>query len=133
METYRILLVDDEPSILESLSAFLEDAGHCVGPCASAEDALERIDAEPWDMAIVDLRLPGMTGERFMRRANERHGLSRFVIHTGSVDSCAAAISMPGIPESPVLRKPQLDMQVFLTTIEQVMGERAYAAYSDHR
>ncbi len=53
-----ILIVEDEPLIAMMLEDFLETLGHeVVGTCDSVEEALERVDAGGFDLAIVDVQL----------------------------------------------------------------------------
>jgi DNA-binding response OmpR family regulator len=58
----RILVVEDDARILEALSLALEDEGHLVTGVASAERALECFHAGQFDIALVDLMLPGISG-----------------------------------------------------------------------
>jgi len=57
-----VLLVDDETSILESLQILLRGAGYRVRVAGTGRDALEAIDAEPPDLVVSDIRMPGVTG-----------------------------------------------------------------------
>lgn len=60
--TPRVLVVDDEPDELALLARHLRRLGHEVRATKSAEDALADEDNLEVDVAIVDLRLPGMGG-----------------------------------------------------------------------
>ncbi|HEX5135923.1 MAG TPA: sigma-54 dependent transcriptional regulator [Planctomycetota bacterium] len=64
----RVLLVEDERYVAESIVALLRAHGIDALPCESAEKALE---AERCDVALVDLRLPGMSGLDLLRRLRE--------------------------------------------------------------
>jgi DNA-binding NtrC family response regulator len=68
----RVLLVDDEPPVLNVMLRMLEANGHRVLPTTSAEEALQLIEAIPIDVALVDLRLLGMDGHEFFSRARRR-------------------------------------------------------------
>jgi len=57
--TTRILLVDDEPTILLGLSHLLRRAGAEVIPCVSREEAEEAIQKQAFDLALLDVRLSG--------------------------------------------------------------------------
>lgn len=63
----RVLLVDDDPVILELLSTGLTRAGYAVDACAEARDALERYQALPPDVAVLDVGLPDMSGTDLAR------------------------------------------------------------------
>jgi len=58
----RILVVDDEGNIRRSLKLLLEGEGHRVSTVGSAEAALDALLAEPAELVLLDLRLPGRTG-----------------------------------------------------------------------
>jgi two-component system LytT family response regulator len=60
----RVLVVDDEPLARRKLRRFLdaEPSARCVGECASGEEALERLLAEPVDALFLDIQMPGLSG-----------------------------------------------------------------------
>ncbi len=73
MPSLRVLLVDDDPLVLASTSAMLEDLGHVVSEVDSAQRALEVLRAgKPVDIVITDQMMPGMTG---LELASEIDGL----------------------------------------------------------
>jgi len=62
MSTARILVADDEPSIRWLLERLLQQAGHSVTVVEDGATALARAVAEPFDLAFVDVRMPGLDG-----------------------------------------------------------------------
>ncbi len=62
MADERILVVDDDPSLLTLLKMRLHSMGFAVTTCGSGGDALSRAQEEPFDFAILDLRLPDSDG-----------------------------------------------------------------------
>jgi DNA-binding NtrC family response regulator len=64
----RILIVDDEPTLLALLTRFLERQGHQLTACESAESALREFRAKPaeFDCVITDLTLPDIAGEALL-------------------------------------------------------------------
>ncbi|MFW6363750.1 MAG: response regulator transcription factor [Spirochaeta sp.] len=62
METARILIVDDEPDILELLRYNLEREGWVVESAQSGEEALRFVSSRPFDIVVLDLMLPGIDG-----------------------------------------------------------------------
>jgi putative nucleotidyltransferase with HDIG domain len=58
----RILIVDDEPAILETVREFLSLLGYDCATAASAEEAIERIGQEAFDLVLTDLHLGALTG-----------------------------------------------------------------------
>jgi DNA-binding NtrC family response regulator len=61
--SHRVLVVDDEAIIRQTLVAILSRAGYRPEAAASGQEALEHIrSGEPWDLLITDQSMPGMTG-----------------------------------------------------------------------
>ncbi len=58
-ERTRILIVDDEEIVRESLSAWLEKDGYTLATAPDGETALERVKGERWSILLVDLKMPG--------------------------------------------------------------------------
>ena len=79
-----VLILDDDDAVRDSLMAFFEDRGWRVLPAASGEEALKIMESETPDGALVDIRLPGMDGNEFIRRARRRCSCLAYVIITGS-------------------------------------------------
>src|SRR2546429_8146633 len=63
----RVLVVDDEPGLRQSLGLLLADAGYDVVAEASAARALQRARAEPFDLILCDVRMADMDGIAFLR------------------------------------------------------------------
>ena len=61
-ETPRILVVDDEVDICTNLADILGDLGYTVDVAHEGETALELVRARPYDIALLDLKMPGMDG-----------------------------------------------------------------------
>jgi two-component system response regulator AtoC len=73
METQKILVIDDEKGIRETLSLILGMEGYDVETTGNAADGLSRMDSgEAYDFIICDIRLPGMGGIEFLKEALER-------------------------------------------------------------
>jgi len=64
----HILVVDDEPAIVTVVRERLEREGFAVRAVASGEEALAHIDADPADLIVLDLMLPGIDGFEVLRR-----------------------------------------------------------------
>jgi CheY-like chemotaxis protein len=83
----RILIVDDEEAILETMAFTFEDE-YDVLTATSARQALEILDGGPAIAAVVtDQRMPEMTGVEFLTRVCERHPNTTRIILTGYADS----------------------------------------------
>jgi two-component system nitrogen regulation response regulator NtrX len=64
----RVLVVDDESGIRESLASILSDEGYSVSSAASAEEALERASAHDFEVILLDVWLPGIDGLEALSR-----------------------------------------------------------------
>jgi DNA-binding response OmpR family regulator len=73
MSRMRVLLVDDEPGLLETLAQILCDEGYVVVSALQGEDAVDIADVFPPDIVVTDLRLPGLDGISTVERI--RHHL----------------------------------------------------------
>ncbi len=95
-ERTRILVVDDEEIVRESLGGWLEKDGYTVAVCPDGASAVARIKGERWSILIVDLKMPGMDGLQVLEEAKQaparaggrhhdrlRHGRHRRHRHEG--------------------------------------------------
>jgi DNA-binding NtrC family response regulator len=122
----RVLVVDDEPSIRNSLVEFLEDCQFDVSAADSAEGALDLIARIPIDVSLVDIRLPKLDGDSLILQAHRLRPDMRFLIHTGSVEyQLPEALKRVGVAQEHVFLKPQMDLSVFRDAIVQLMGAQA--------
>jgi two-component system response regulator ResD len=75
-----VLVVDDEPTIGEVVSAYLERAGYETRVAADGVAALEAVAERSPDLIVLDLMLPGLDGLEVMRRVRERRGRTSAII-----------------------------------------------------
>jgi two-component system OmpR family response regulator len=110
---YRVLIIDDELSLLKSLVAFFEDEGFFVRGAESGEEGLEILKMYKMNAVIIDLRLPGIDGNETIVRAHELQPALRFLIHTGSTDyQIPPLLRRIGIEQEVVFLKPLPDLSV---------------------
>jgi DNA-binding response OmpR family regulator len=85
----NVLVVDDERSVARLICETLETHGHRVVRAHDVDEAVERVDGEPFDLVVVDLRMPGMRIESFKEELDRlRPGLGgRIVLVTGDTVS----------------------------------------------
>ena len=84
MRTKRILIVDDEALILYALTRTLARDGVEVTAVGSAEEALAKVDAQPFDLCLLDHLLPGMTGVEAMPLLQQTAPDMKIVVITAS-------------------------------------------------
>jgi len=115
----KILIIDDEPGLLFSLTAFLEDEGYSVKSTSSGEDALHNLKDDSFDAVIIDIRLPGKDGNEVMLEAIESGCKARFLIHTGSADyQLPQALQTYGITQSDIFLKPLADLEILCQALD---------------
>jgi two-component system phosphate regulon sensor histidine kinase PhoR len=71
---YTVLVVDDEPGIRSGCRRVLSAEGHSVLLAADAEEGLALLREHDVDLALVDLKMPGMDGMEFLAKAHETEG-----------------------------------------------------------
>jgi DNA-binding NtrC family response regulator len=79
----RLLIVDDELVVRDSLGKWFEGEGYEVVGVASAREALETMRAGEWDAALVDIKMPGMDGMELQKRLQEIDADLALIIMTG--------------------------------------------------
>ena len=115
---HRILLVDDNPALLENLQEILEGQGYQVLAAATAQQAMERARGG-FEVAIVDLRLPDQSGTSLATRLRETAPEGEIVLLTGfaSLETAIAAVRAGAFA---YLVKPCSTPELLLT-IEQAL------------
>ena len=83
-EKKEILILDDDEAVRLSFIDYFEDAGWNVFSSTSAEEALTILKNTSPAAAVVDIRLPGIDGNEFIRKASLEKNNMVFVICTGS-------------------------------------------------
>ena len=94
MKKVKILVVDDEAIVRESLSDWLQDAGYQVFTAEDGYKALEVIERERPGIMIADLVMPGMDGIELMKRAKERQPRIEVIIITAYASIPTAITAM---------------------------------------
>ncbi len=130
----NILIVDDDPVVADSLAAFLRGEGHRVQISPDADDALERLEradtslneADPFDLAICDVALPGRDGLALLREIRKRHPGTAVVMLTGygTIESAVEALRLGA---SDYLTKPVVDAELRLS-IERALSQHRLLA-----
>jgi len=90
----RVLVVDDEPGLRQSLGLLLADAGYSVTSESDGAKALTRALAEPFDLILCDVRMPEMGGLEFLRAYRDRGGAGLIVMMSAYGGEEAALAAM---------------------------------------
>jgi DNA-binding NtrC family response regulator len=89
-----ILIVDDENVVRDSLGKWFEEEGYAVETATSARDALLKLPLQHWDLALVDIKMPGMDGLELQRKMRDADPEIIVIIMTGygSVETAIQAL-----------------------------------------
>lgn len=79
----KLLIVDDDQAVRESLSAWCECEGYRALAVPCGDEALAALDQERWEVALVDIRMPGMDGVELLGRLHASHPDLAVIIITG--------------------------------------------------
>jgi DNA-binding NtrC family response regulator len=71
MDKTKILIIDDEMIMRESLAGWLKRDGHEVAPAASGEDAMQILQNSRFDILLVDIKMEGMSGLDVLKQVKE--------------------------------------------------------------
>jgi signal transduction histidine kinase len=126
----RILVMDDEVTLLRAIQRILQDEGHTIVACSDASAGLAHIDAgEQFDLVISDLMMPGMTGLDFYELLKRRHPAAthKVVFITGGALTPQVATFLESIPNS-TLEKPFKLAQLIDTVNAALRGTPGTAA-----
>ncbi len=81
---YRILHVDDVPETLEATKINLHRLGYEVVSACSANEALALVEEQPFDVALIDIFMPGMNGIELLRKLRESQPDLATIMMTGA-------------------------------------------------
>ena len=118
MSAIRILVVDDERLARISLADFLQETGYDTATAGDGESAIQLQQERPFDVCILDIRMPGMDGADVILALYQIEPRSRFIVYTGSPQfTLTPALETIGISEQHIVRKPVSDLNTFTTLI----------------
>jgi DNA-binding response OmpR family regulator len=120
MKEGRVLVVDDEPMVRETLGQVLTDEGYVVDLAVDGETALDRVSAACPDAILLDLMMPGMNGRQFLEalRANTAYSNVPVLIMT-AVHGLEVNLATLGASE--VVEKP--------FNVDELLNKVALAVY----
>jgi len=79
----NILVVDDDKSVRTTFSSVLRKEGYRVTAVQNGYEAIKAIAEESFDLALVDLRMPGLDGIEVLKKIKTRRPQTRVIIFTG--------------------------------------------------
>ncbi len=122
MDAKRVLVVDDEPHVVEACTAMLNMKGFDATGVTSGEEAVALHQEENFDLVLVDLQMPGMSGLEVLREVKAYKPSTRVIIFTayGTKETVIEALRLGA---SEFLEKP-LDLHDLVDTVGRVLAER---------
>ncbi len=94
MRSLQLLIIDDEPAIRQVVAAHLRKSGYSIEQAGDGETAMERLSRGDIDIALCDIKLPGLSGIELLRQARSANIDTAFIMMTAfaSVDTAIEAI-----------------------------------------
>ena len=118
----KVLLVDDETSIVDLFGMILRNAGYFVRTALNGDAGLRLFESASWDLVITDRQMPKMDGERLAEQIKGIAPETRVILITG----ISHGEFRPGLFEA-VLRKP-FSKAALLALVKEVLPEGSPAA-----
>jgi DNA-binding NtrC family response regulator len=118
----RILIVDDEESIRIATAAILEEEGYAVDTAANGKEAIEKSNANFYNAAIIDYRLPDMEGTELLTAFKETTPKMVKIMVTGypSLQNAVASVNKKA---DAFLMKP-VSIETLLSTIRDLLRKQ---------
>jgi signal transduction histidine kinase/DNA-binding response OmpR family regulator len=122
MLDYKILIVDDEPRMVDSLKTLLSMEGYSVIGESDPSSAMRRLEESTFDLVITDIKMPGVDGIDILTRAHEKDPYVGVILITGyaSLDSAKHAVDKGAFG---YLTKP-LEMDELKLVVAQSIAKR---------
>ena len=95
----RILVIDDDPGVRDSMERTLRGAGYTVQSAASGEEGFELARGGAFDVILSDMRMPGISGLDILRKLRDVSVDAGFIIMTGfgTVDTAVEAMKLGAV------------------------------------
>ena len=128
----RILVVDDDESIRDTMKAILEDEGYIVDFAVSGREAIKKTEETAYNVALLDIRLPDMDGVKLLKLMKDTVPRTRKIMVTGypSMQNTLEALNKNA---DAYLIKP-VDIEKLLSTIkEQLQLQESEREFSEQK
>ncbi|HCM05249.1 MAG TPA: fused response regulator/phosphatase [Oceanospirillales bacterium] len=131
----RLLVIDDEAMVRDSMEAYLEDSGYQVHAVESAQSGFLILEQHTVDLILCDLRMPNFDGLEVLKQVKERAENIPVIVVSGAgvMDDVVQALRLGA---SDYLVKPILDMAVLEHSVQRNLSlitlEKQNKEYRDH-
>lgn len=127
----RILVVDDDPDICDNLRDILCDLGYQVDTAHDGRSALELVGRRPYDIALLDLKMPGMDGLTLYREIKKQRAGTVSLLVTAFAGAATAEEALSAGAWK-VLAKP-VDFSKLLHLVEEALDQPFVLVVDDDR
>jgi two-component system, NtrC family, nitrogen regulation response regulator NtrX len=117
-----VMIVDDEPSILQSLSGILSDEGFEIFTASNGYEALKRIEQEAPDLVLLDIWMPGLDGIETLKEIKKSNPVIQVIIITGH-GTIETAVSATKLGAFDLIEKP-LSIDKVIVAINRALNYR---------
>ena len=107
MEKARIILIDDDETLCEGVAFILRDEGYSVMNTSNPEEGMKLIDNYVFDIALIDYKMPRLTGVEFLKKIKEKTPETKVFIVTGRpfIENVLAEENLSHLVEG-IIKKP---------------------------
>ncbi len=123
MEKKKVLVIDDEQIILDSVKKILSAEDFQIDPAISSRDGLERAMSRDYDLVLTDIRMPEIGGMRILRDIKRSKPALPVVIFTGYA-TVQSAVQAMKLGASDYIEKP-FTPDMLVTTVKKVLRKAA--------
>jgi DNA-binding NtrC family response regulator len=134
----KILIIDDEPIILENMAVYLEDSGFSIITCQDGKSGLEAFTSQQPDLVLLDLRIPEMDGLEVLSRLKKRSPETPVIVVTGE-GGMGDAVSALRLGAYGFITKPVFDMALLEHNVKEalekaklVLENKKYRKFLEH-
>jgi len=117
-----VMIVDDEPSILQSLSGILSDEGFETFTASNGYEALKRIEQEAPDLVLLDIWMPGLDGIETLKEIKKSNPVIQVIIITGH-GTIETAVNATKLGAFDLIEKP-LSIDKVIVAINRALNYR---------
>ena len=118
----RVLIVDDESGIRQSLKGVFEDEGFAADVAASGEECLAKLEGGDFDLVLLDVWLPGIDGLETLKRIRQKDSITYVIMISGHA-TIATAVSATKLGAFDFIEKP-LSIEHTLLTARNALSHR---------
>ncbi len=121
MSKGKVLVIDDEDIVLKSCHRVLTPEGYDVKTAKTGEDGLKMLEKKPFNIALVDIKMPDMDGIEVLRRIKGKWPQTQVIIITG-YSTIATAVSTLKLGAYDYIEKPFTPDDI-LSVVKEALGQ----------